>query len=124
MMPAPRSRPGRKYATDRKSLQRDTRVEFFTASGPGGQHRNRSRTGVRLRHLPSGIVVTATERRSQSQNLQVAYDRLEKRLEDLNRVPKRRRPTRPTRASREKRLGSKSRRAVLKKTRRRPRADD
>ena len=38
--------------------------EFFVASGPGGQHRNRTESGVRLTHRPTGIVVLATERRS------------------------------------------------------------
>jgi len=39
--------------------------EFFIASGPGGQHRNKTESGVRLTHGPTGVTVSATERRSQ-----------------------------------------------------------
>ncbi|MBW1808031.1 MAG: peptide chain release factor-like protein [Deltaproteobacteria bacterium] len=113
-----------KYSIDRTSLERDSIVEFFTGSGPGGQHRNRSRTAVRIKHEPSGIVVTATERRSQAQNLEAAFDRLIKRLTQLNIKPKKRRPTRPSRASRERRLTQKTKRAQTKRFRRRPSKDD
>ncbi len=98
----------------------DVKVEFFKAGGPGGQHRNKTETGVRLTHLPTGIVVTATERRSQSQNLAVARDRLAKRLVALRRKPKPRKKTRPTRASVERRLQEKTRRAQTKQHRKPP----
>ena len=71
------------YQTDRASLERDCDMEFFIASGPGGQHRNKVETGVRLTHRPSGIVVTATERRSQSDNREMAYERMAERLQLL-----------------------------------------
>ena len=109
-----------KYKTDRRSMETDCEVDFFTASGPGGQHRNRSKTGVRLRHKPSGVIVTATELRSQARNLERAYDRLKKRLEKLNRPKKKRKRTRPSKAARERRLRDKARRAEVKKLRRKP----
>lgn len=105
------------YATDRESLERDCDMEFFVAGGPGGQHRNKVETGVRLTHRPSGIVVTATERRSQSANREAAYARLAEKLTELQRVRKKRRPTRPGAAAREKRLESKRKRGEIKRAR-------
>ena len=99
---------------------REVVVTFLRAGGPGGQHRNKTETGVRLTHLPSGIVVKATERRSRRQNLEVAYDRLERRLAEWRAVPKKRVATRPTRASRKRRLTEKKKRGDVKRHRRRP----
>jgi ribosome-associated protein len=96
-----------RYATDRESLERDCDIEFFIASGPGGQNRNKVETGVRLTHRPSGMVVTATERRSQARNRDAAYERMAARLEEAQREEIPRTPTRPTAASRERRLESK-----------------
>ena len=105
------------YPTDRDSLERDSDLEFFIASGPGGQHRNKVETGVRLTHRPSGISVTATERRSQHANREVAFERMAARLEELQQVSPPRKPTRPTAASRERRLEAKRRASMLKKQR-------
>ena len=49
-------------------------------SGPGGQHRNKTSSGVFLTHRPTGIVGEATERRSQAQNRAVALSRLRFRI--------------------------------------------
>lgn len=68
--------------------------EFVRAGGPGGQHRNRRETGVRLTHRPSGTVVMATERRSQSQNRHLALERLVAKLEAKRKPRKRRKRTR------------------------------
>jgi len=105
------------YPTDRDSLERDCDLEFFIASGPGGQHRNKVETGVRLTHRPSGISVTATERRSQHANREVAFERMAARLEELQQVSPPRKPTRPTAASRERRLEAKRRAALVKRRR-------
>jgi len=105
------------YPTDRDSLERDCDLEFFIASGPGGQHRNKVETGVRLIHRPSGISVTATERRSQHANREVAYERMAARLEEMQHISPPRKPTRPTAASRERRLEAKRRAALLKRQR-------
>ncbi|GCE27460.1 peptide chain release factor [Dictyobacter alpinus] len=95
------------YPTDRESLERDCDLEFFIGSGPGGQHRNKVESGVRLTHRPTGVVVTATERRSQHANRDVAFERMAARLEEMQRPRVPRKATRPTRASRERRLGAK-----------------
>lgn len=105
------------YPTDRASLERDCDIEFFIASGPGGQHRNKVETGVRLVHRPSGITVTATERRSQYANREAAFERIAARLQDLQRVVPPRKPTRPTSASRLRRLEAKRQNSLLKRQR-------
>jgi ribosome-associated protein len=91
---------------------------FFTAGGPGGQHRNKTESGVRLVHRPTGVTVTATERRSQAQNRAAALERLRDRLRALARRPKVRHATRPTRASKERRLREKRVRGERKARRR------
>ena len=62
-------------APDGKLLAECT-VETYRASGPGGQHRNKTESAVRLTHRPTGVVVTATERRSQHENRHRALVRL------------------------------------------------
>jgi protein subunit release factor B len=111
------------YPTDRASLERDCDLEFFIASGPGGQHRNKVETGVRLIHRPTGISVTATERRSQHANREVAFERMATRLQELQQVSPPRKPTRPTTASRERRLEAKRHAAMLKRQRSIPPGD-
>ncbi len=100
------------------SREEDLEVSFFRASGPGGQHRNVRETGVRIRHIPTGITVSATERRSQAENRQVALARLEAALERLRRKRKKRVPTRATASSRERRLRLKRLRSAKKTLRR------
>jgi protein subunit release factor B len=92
--------------------------EFFTASGPGGQHRNKTQSGVRLTHRPTELSVTATERRSQARNRTAALERLREGLAALATVPKKRRPTRPTRSSQRRRVEEKRRHGEKKALRR------
>ena len=113
-----------RHATDRETLERLCEVTFFKATGPGGQHRNKRETGVRLHHPPSGVTVTAVERRSQTRNLEAAYERMAERLEQLNFVPKNRTPTKPSRAAKERRLDSKRSVARKKVTRRKPSSEE
>lgn len=96
----------------------DVLVIFVKAGGPGGQHRNKTETGVRLVHQPTGITVTATERRERTRNLALAWERLEAAVARRTRKPKPRRKTRPTRASVERRLETKTRRGRMKRARR------
>ena len=96
-----------RYLTDRTTLEQDCDEEFFIASGPGGQHRNKVETGVRLIHRPTGTVVTATERRSQHANREAAFERMARQLQKLQFIPKPRKATRPTVASQARRIEEK-----------------
>lgn len=58
----------------------ELKMETFRASGPGGQHVNRTDSAVRVTHLPSGIVCTASEERSQIRNRELALLRLREKL--------------------------------------------
>jgi hypothetical protein len=63
---------------DDEALLRECRVERgrFRLAGPGGQHRNKVETGVRLLHEPTGLSAQASERRQQTENQRVALRRL------------------------------------------------
>jgi hypothetical protein len=63
-------------ALDDAHLLQQCRVDTYIASGPGGQHRNRTYSAVRLTHLPTGVTVTGEERRSQHENKIKAVGRL------------------------------------------------
>ena len=105
------------YATDRKTLEGEVEVDVFRASGPGGQHVNKTESALRLTHWPSGVVVTCQDSPSQFRNRETAFKRLAERLERLNYVPKKRVATRPTAASKRRRLEAKKLRTVTKRTR-------
>jgi len=102
------------YSTDRDVLEKEVRVDVFRASGPGGQHVNKTESALRLTHTPSGVVVIAQDSSSQHRNRDIAFERLIERLVKLNYVPKKRYKTKPTRSSVEKRIESKKIRGGIK----------
>jgi len=112
------------YSLDREVLEREVVVEVFRASGPGGQHVNKTESALRLTHLPSGVVVTSQDSPSQHRNRETAFERLAERLKRLNHVPRKRVATRPTLASRKRRLATKKQTGEKKRTRGRVRGDE
>lgn len=103
---------------DEETLLAECDVEPFRGSGPGGQHRNTSETGVRLHHRPTGVSAQASERRSRAQNLGVALDRLRERLAVMFAAPPPpRRPTKPSRGAKERRHTAKRVRSRVKEGR-------
>jgi ribosome-associated protein len=114
-------------------------LRFSRSSGPGGQHAQKSESCVEAvfdveassalterqkRRVTSklGPVVRAIaqDERSQWRNRELATERIVAQLRDALRVPRRRVPTKPTAAARERRLEQKKRRSEVKRLRRRP----
>ena len=113
------------------------------SSGPGGQHANVTASRIEavfdagssavltqaqrervVRKLGPTVTAVAQDARSQARNRELALERLEQKLGDALAVPRRRRPTRPTRASGERRIKAKKQHSTKKQQRQRPRQND
>jgi len=68
--------------TEIKIRPEDLKIDFYRASGPGGQYVNKKETAVRISHLPTGLVVTSQTERNQAQNKENALSILEARLSE------------------------------------------
>ncbi|MCE8616849.1 peptide chain release factor H [Bacteroides fragilis] len=67
-----------------EATENEIRYETLRASGPGGQHVNKTESAVRAVHIPSGISVVASDQRSQWQNKKLATERLQVKLTAWN----------------------------------------
>lgn len=132
--------------TNSITINEDELVEdFIRASGPGGQNVNKVASAVQLRFdaanspaisselfpklrklagqrmtLDGVIVITANRFRTQERNREDAKERLSALIRQAATPVKKRRPTRPTKGSKERRLSSKKKHAQTKASRRRP----
>jgi ribosome-associated protein len=114
-------------------------LRFSRSSGPGGQHAQKSETRVEaifdveassaltpaqkarvVRKAGPVLRAIAQDERSQLRNRELAIERVVESLRDALRVPRRRHPTKPTAAARQRRLEQKRRRSETKQLRRRP----
>jgi ribosome-associated protein len=117
----------------------EVELRYSRSSGPGGQHAQKTETRVEavfdvessqslsntqrerlLSRLGPVVRAVAQDERSQSRNRELALERLAQMIGAGLRVPRKRRPTKPTAAARERRLESKKRRGATKKLRRPP----
>jgi protein subunit release factor A len=96
---------------------KEIRVEFLKSPGPGGQHKNKRFTAVRVTHLPTGLVSFCGDSRSQAQNKEVAFQRLRQKLAEKFRIRKPRVATKVPKSVKEKVLDWKKHRGVKKRLR-------
>jgi len=106
------------------ALKDEVEITAFKSGGPGGQHKNKTESAVRLKHLPTGIIVVAAEHRSQFKNREMAWERLIEKLARRRQKRKPRIPTRPSRAAKEQRIQEKTQRALQKQVRQKVRLED
>jgi ribosome-associated protein len=130
--------PGESIRVTRSVVLPLTEVDFRTSrsSGPGGQHAQKTETRVEalfdversdalteaqkrrvVARAGATLRAVAQDERSQSRNRDLALERLVAQLREALRVPRRRRPTKPSQASVERRLDEKRRRSRLKRMR-------
>jgi ribosome-associated protein len=124
---------------DADSIRSEVAFRFSRSSGPGGQHAQKSSTRVEalfdvggsdaltaaekrraVERLGPVVRAVAQDERSQLRNRELATERILEQLREATRVRRKRRPTKPTAASQERRLDDKRRRGATKRLRQSP----
>jgi ribosome-associated protein len=122
---------------DAESIRSEIAFRFSRSSGPGGQHANKSSTRAEalfdveqssglseserrrvLDKLGAVVRAVAQDERSQLRNRELATERVLEQLREATKIRRKRTPTRPTRASKERHLDEKKRRGQTKRLRR------
>lgn len=125
-----------------QALLEEAELRASRSSGPGGQHANVTASRIEAvldveasevlnggqkarltQKLGPRITAVSQDARSQARNREIALDRLGRKVQQALRVPRKRRPTKPTKASKQRRLDAKRQQSQRKQGRRRP-ADD
>jgi ribosome-associated protein len=127
---------------DSESIRSEVAFRFSRSSGPGGQHANKTSTRVEalfdveasqgltaaetrrvLERLGPVVRAVAQDERSQLRNRELATDRILEQLQAATHVQRARRPTKPSKAAKEKRLEGKRKQGTTKRLRRPPQAE-
>jgi ribosome-associated protein len=127
---------------DSESIRSEVAFRFSRSSGPGGQHANKTSTRVEalfdveasqgltaaetrrvLERLGPVVRAVAQDERSQLRNRELATDRILEQLQAATHVQRARRPTKPSKAAKEKRLEGKRKQGTTKRLRRPPEAE-
>lgn len=110
--------------TSDDDLFNECRIDTYRSSGAGGQHVNVTDSAVRLTHLPTGIVVTSQQERSQFLNKRICLEKLREKVEKLNYRKPHRIATKMPRSVKNKNLEKKSKTSAIKRLRKKPSQDD
>lgn len=105
---------------DDDDLLKECQVTAFRATGSGGQHVNVTNSAVRLVHLPTGIIVTSQEQRSQYLNKRMCMAKLREKVSKLNYRKPKRIATRISSAVKKKNLEKKKKDSQKKRNRQAP----
>lgn len=103
-----------------EDLLKECKIEAFRSSGAGGQHVNVTDSAVRLTHLPSGLVVTSQQERSQYLNKRLCVKKLRHFVDKLNYRPPKRIPTKLPKKAKIENKEKKSRHSLKKQMRQKP----
>jgi ribosome-associated protein len=98
-------------------IKKQSLLTFYKSRGPGGQRKNKRETAVKVTHIPTGKTARATESRSQAANRELAFERLFKKLENLNKKKPARVPTKKPLRVKRKEMEQKRKHSVKKKER-------